>query len=105
MIGYILRWDLWNLLFGNFIWTFFKKGRDPDETSQMMQRICSYNQNLSNKSDKIRISLELEKMRFELGGLIQFVDVVFLGKDLARHWGSVNKIDAVERFADKFPDW
>lgn len=71
----------------------------------MMQRICSFNETKHKDSDRIRISLDMEKTRFEFDALLPFVDVVFLGKDLAMHWGSMDKIDALKRFSQRFPDW
>lgn len=38
----------------------------------------------------------MEKDRFDLSSLIPFVDVVFLGKDLAMHFGSTDMIAAVK---------
>lgn len=84
--------------------TCFFKGRDPDETSQMMQRIATFNKAQHLETDKVRISLDMEKIRCELDALVPFVDVVFLSKDLAVHWGSTNKIDALDRFTKKFPN-
>lgn len=45
--------------------------------------------------EKIRISLDMEKVRYELTGLVQYADVVFLGKDLAMHIGAQTKKEAV----------
>lgn len=71
-----------------------------------MQRIRSWNEaHHSTDSDRIRISLDMEKSRFDYDALVPFVDVAFLGKDLAQHWGSTDKWDALKRFADKFPEW
>lgn len=71
----------------------------------MMQRICDFNKSQNKESERIRISLDMEKLLFEFDVLLQFVDLVFLGKDLAISWGSTNKFEAIELFAEKFPFW
>lgn len=82
----------------------FYKGRDPNETVQMMQYIKQWNAILGHDAQQIRISLDMEKTRFEYDMLLHLVDVVFLGKDIAVYWGCKNKSDAMQYFNNKFPD-
>lgn len=61
----------------------------------MMEHIHIWNEKISNPSDRIKISLDMEKTRFDNTPLIKYVDVVFLGKDSAMHLGSQNMKSAV----------
>lgn len=60
-----------------------------------MEWIYNWNKNVLNASDKIRISLDMEKTRFDNSPLLKYADIVFLGKDLAMHLGSQNAKSAV----------
>lgn len=71
------------------------QGRNPEETIQMLQSIRLWNSTKSSEN-QIKVSLDMEKDRYDLSSLIPFVDVVFLGKDLAMHFGSTDMITAVK---------
>lgn len=78
-----------------FAWVHFE-GRDPDEVREMMRRIRGYNR--SSGRPPIVVSLDMEKTRFEYpADLLRLVDVAFVGKDLARHWGCTDMRTAAHR--------
>lgn len=63
----------------------------------MMQMIVDWNDG-HDESHRIIISLDMEKIRLDSIPLVNFADVVFLGKDLAVHLGYENKTTAVYEF-------
>lgn len=62
------------------------EGRNADEQVKMIQRVAEYNSSLPEKQ-KITISVEIEKTREPLYQLFPHGDVVFVSKDVARHFG------------------
>ena len=61
----------------------------------MLKHISNWNDSKEVNGEKIKVSLDLEKTRFDNMCLIQYADVVFLGKDLAKHLGSNDMNTAV----------
>ncbi|XP_069584763.1 ketohexokinase isoform X5 [Ranitomeya imitator] len=73
------------------------EGRNADEQIKMIHRVTAYNQ--SRPADqRITVSVEIEKEREELYQLFQYGDVVFVSKDVARHFGFTSSSEAVVGF-------
>ncbi|XP_073525608.1 ketohexokinase-like [Phyllobates terribilis] len=73
------------------------EGRNADEQIKMIHRVTAYNQ--SHPADqRITVSVEIEKEREELYQLFQYGDVVFVSKDVARHFGFTSSSEAVVGF-------
>lgn len=70
----------------NYGWVHFE-GRNNESVLKLIQNIRNYNIELRNPKDRIRISVDLEKMKDEILELGEVADFVFLGKDLAIHLG------------------
>eukprot|EP00069_Balaena_mysticetus_P008035 bmy_01071T0 len=64
----------------------FEKGRNASEQVKMLQRIEQHNAR-QPPEQKIQVSVEVEKPREELYQLLGYGDVVFVSKDVAKHFG------------------
>ncbi|CAG5929660.1 unnamed protein product [Menidia menidia] len=62
------------------------EGRNADEQVKMIQQVQMFNSRLL-PSQRITISVEIEKTREPLYQLFPYGDVVFISKDVARHFG------------------
>ncbi|XP_028285437.1 ketohexokinase isoform X3 [Parambassis ranga] len=62
------------------------EGRNADEQVKMIQKVLMYNSTLPQQ-DRISMSVEIEKIREPLFQLFPHGDVVFVSKDVARHFG------------------
>ncbi|XP_051249807.1 ketohexokinase isoform X2 [Dicentrarchus labrax] len=62
------------------------EGRNAEEQVKMIQQVVMYNNTLP-KQQRITISVEIEKTREPLYQLFPRGDVVFVSKDVARHFG------------------
>ncbi|KAM9409160.1 ketohexokinase isoform 2-T2 [Pholidichthys leucotaenia] len=62
------------------------EGRNADEQVKMIQQVVNYNNTLPQQQ-RITISVEIEKTREPLYQLFSYGDVVFVSKDVARHFG------------------
>ncbi|CAO1408341.1 unnamed protein product [Diamesa serratosioi] len=74
-------------------WIHFE-ARNPDQTTKMMLKIKTFNEDKSEQ-ERIKISLDLEKKREENVLLIKYADVVFLGRDYAEFLGCKDMKSAV----------
>ncbi|XP_039094236.1 ketohexokinase isoform X4 [Hyaena hyaena] len=70
------------------------EGRNASEQVKMLQRIDRHNAR-QPPGQKIRVSVEVEKPREELFQLFGYGDVVFVSKDVARHWGFQSAVEAL----------
>ncbi|XP_055493308.1 ketohexokinase isoform X2 [Leucoraja erinacea] len=73
------------------------EGRNGSEQVAMIQQVVQYNANVSVEQ-RITISVEIEKPREELYQLFGHGDVVFVSKDVARHFGFNSASEAVKGF-------
>lgn len=73
------------------------QARHPDDTIKMMESIVAFNED-QDPSDRIKISLDLEKLQTENISLSNCADVVILGKDFATLLDFKNKIESVHSF-------
>lgn len=87
----------------HYAWVHFE-GRQPAETQQMMERIRRHNdatlasaEGASSSRRPITMSLDMEKTYVDYAQLLRLVDVAFVGKDLAKHWGCQSMQEAAER--------
>ncbi|XP_063039911.1 ketohexokinase isoform X3 [Engraulis encrasicolus] len=62
------------------------EGRNAEEQVKMIQRVEQFNQSAAEK-ERITISVEIEKTREPLYHLFTYGDVVFVSKDVAKHFG------------------
>ncbi|XP_023265244.1 ketohexokinase [Seriola lalandi dorsalis] len=62
------------------------EGRNAQEQVKMIQQVVMYNSTLPQQQ-KITVSVEIEKTREPLYQLFPHGDVVFVSKDVARHFG------------------
>ncbi|XP_022597847.1 ketohexokinase isoform X2 [Seriola dumerili] len=62
------------------------EGRNAEEQVKMIQQVVMYNSRLPQQQ-KITVSVEIEKTREPLYQLFPHGDVVFVSKDVARHFG------------------
>ncbi|XP_029943257.1 ketohexokinase isoform X2 [Salarias fasciatus] len=62
------------------------EGRNADEQVKMIERVMMHNSKLPPQQ-QITISVEIEKTREPLYQLFPLADVVFISKDVARHFG------------------
>ncbi|XP_026205613.1 ketohexokinase isoform X4 [Anabas testudineus] len=62
------------------------EGRNAEEQVKMIQQVEVYNSSLPQQQ-RITISVEIEKTREMLYQLFPYGDVVFVSKDVARHFG------------------
>ncbi|XP_011202933.2 ketohexokinase [Bactrocera dorsalis] len=70
----------------NYGWVHFE-GRNNASVLQFIRDIRKHNKELRKPKERIRISVDLEKMKDEILELGEAADFVFLGKDLALHLG------------------
>ncbi|XP_018785307.1 PREDICTED: ketohexokinase-like [Bactrocera latifrons] len=70
----------------NYGWIHFE-GRNNASVLQFIRDIRKHNKELRKPNERIRISVDLEKMKDEILELGEAADFVFLGKDLAIHLG------------------
>ncbi|KAM3931478.1 ketohexokinase isoform 1-T1 [Leptodactylus fuscus] len=70
------------------------EGRNADEQIKMIQRVEDYNKSCP-EDQRITISVEIEKEREELYQLFQYGEVVFVSKDVARHFGFTSSAEAL----------
>ncbi|KAG5857372.1 hypothetical protein ANANG_G00018770 [Anguilla anguilla] len=70
------------------------EGRNAEEQVKMIQRVEHYNSTLP-EDKRISISVEIEKTREPLYQLFPYGDVVFVSKDVARHFGFQTAADAL----------
>lgn len=69
----------------HFKWIHWE-ARNAEEQVKMIQQVVIYNSSLPQKQ-RITISVEIEKTRESLYQLFPLGDVVFVSKDVARHFG------------------
>ncbi|XP_042565718.1 ketohexokinase isoform X5 [Clupea harengus] len=62
------------------------EGRNAEEQVKMIQRVEEFNRR-ATEPERITISVEIEKTREPLYQLFQYGDVVFVSKDVAKHFG------------------
>ncbi|XP_054640771.1 ketohexokinase isoform X5 [Dunckerocampus dactyliophorus] len=79
----------------HFKWIHWE-GRNADEQLKMIQRVARYNSTLPQQQQRITISVEIEKPREPLYQLFAHGDVVFVSKDVARHFGFQTPLSALE---------
>ncbi|XP_061075334.1 ketohexokinase isoform X2 [Conger conger] len=70
------------------------EGRNAEEQVKMIQQVQHYNSTLP-EGKRITISVEIEKTREPLYQLFPYGDVVFVCKDVARHFGFQTATDAL----------
>nr|XP_040058561.1 ketohexokinase isoform X4 [Gasterosteus aculeatus aculeatus] len=63
------------------------EGRNAEEQVKMIQRVVAFNAALPRQQQRITVSVEIEKTREPLYELFPHGDVVFVSKDVARHFG------------------
>uniref|UniRef100_W5NG74 Ketohexokinase n=1 Tax=Lepisosteus oculatus TaxID=7918 RepID=W5NG74_LEPOC len=73
------------------------EGRNPGEQVKMIKHVEEYNSSVMAE-EQITISVEIEKTREELYQLFQYGDVVFVSKDVARHFGYNSAAEALRGF-------
>lgn len=66
----------------------------------MMESVVAFNAK-KDGLDRITISLDMEKLQMENFPLVNFADVVILGKEFAMHLGYENKTTAVYGFRQR----
>ncbi|XP_072899387.1 ketohexokinase isoform X3 [Hemitrygon akajei] len=71
------------------------EGRNATEQIAMMEQVEQYNTNVPVEQ-RITTSVEIEKTREELYQLFRHGDVVFVSKDVARHFGYNSASEAVK---------
>lgn len=69
----------------HFTWVHFE-GRNATEQVQMIQQVALFNSSLP-ETNRITVSVEIEKTRDELYQLFPTADLVFVSKDVARRFG------------------
>ncbi|XP_065844649.1 ketohexokinase-like [Oscarella lobularis] len=84
----------------DYKWIHFE-GRNASHVSKMIHAIRQYNNNSSQESSKITISVEIEKTKPEIQSLLPEGDVVFISKDFSRHHGCQTASEALRHFASK----
>ncbi|XP_074525879.1 ketohexokinase isoform X3 [Halichoeres trimaculatus] len=73
------------------------EGRNADEQVKMIQQVVKFNSTLP-QDQRITISVEIEKTREPLYQLFPHGDVVFVSKDVARHFGFLSAEAALKGF-------
>lgn len=71
------------------------EGQNASEQVKMLQRIQQYNSQ-QPPGQRIRVSVEVEKTREELYQLFGYGDVVFVSKDVAKHFGFQSAAEALK---------
>ncbi|KAM8917381.1 ketohexokinase isoform 3-T6 [Spinachia spinachia] len=72
------------------------EGRNAEEQVKMIQRVVAFNAALPRQQQRIVVSVEIEKTREPLYQLFPHGDVVFVSKDVARHFGFLSAGAAVK---------
>ncbi|XP_062379229.1 ketohexokinase isoform X1 [Sardina pilchardus] len=62
------------------------EGRNAEEQVKMIKKVEEFNRSATEK-ERVSISVEIEKTREPLYQLFQYGDVVFVSKDVAKHFG------------------
>ncbi|KAM7006350.1 ketohexokinase isoform 1-T1 [Tautogolabrus adspersus] len=73
------------------------EGRNAEEQVKMIQQVVKYNGTLLQQQ-RITVSVEIEKTREPLYQLFPHGDVVFVSKDVARHFGFLSAEAALRGF-------
>ncbi|XP_022103578.1 ketohexokinase-like [Acanthaster planci] len=83
----------------NYSWIHFE-GRNIQEVLKMIDRVIMYNRELTESSERIHISVELEKPKLEVSihKVLPKADVVFFSKDVAKAFGCQNGEECVLKF-------
>lgn len=63
------------------------EGRNAAEQVQMIQQVEMFNSSLAPEQQRVTVSVEIEKTREPLYQLFPHGDLVFVSKDVARHFG------------------
>uniref|UniRef100_A0A3B3CW32 Ketohexokinase n=1 Tax=Oryzias melastigma TaxID=30732 RepID=A0A3B3CW32_ORYME len=84
---------------GQFKWMHWE-GRNAEEQVKMIQQVERYNGTLPQQ-ERITVSVEIEKTRQPLYQLFPYGDVVFVSKDVARHFGFESAEAAVRGFYNR----
>ncbi|XP_037346952.2 ketohexokinase isoform X5 [Pungitius pungitius] len=72
------------------------EGRNAEEQVKMIQRVVAFNATLPRQQQRITVSVEIEKTREPLYQLFPHGDVVFVSKDVARHFGFLSAAAALK---------
>ncbi|KAF7655684.1 hypothetical protein LDENG_00052440 [Lucifuga dentata] len=76
------------------------EGRNAEEQVKMIQQVALYNSTLPQQQ-RTTVSVEIEKIREPLYQLFPYGDVVFVSKDVARHFGFQSAEAAVKGLYSK----
>ncbi|XP_037628228.1 ketohexokinase isoform X3 [Sebastes umbrosus] len=76
------------------------EGRNAEEQVKMIQQVVVYNSMLPQQQ-RITVSVEIEKTREPLYQLFPHGDVVFVSKDVARHFGFLSAEAALKGFYNR----
>lgn len=82
----------------DYFWVHFE-ARSVPETTKMMMKIRTFNET-KPETEKIKISLELEKKRDENLLLIKYADVAILGRDFAEILGGTDKKSSIYKLKE-----
>ncbi|XP_058826107.1 ketohexokinase-like [Topomyia yanbarensis] len=85
----------------HYSWIHFEGRRSSGEIAKMIKRIKMWNET-RKVTERITISIELEKPRESNLLLIPNVNVIFLGKDFASFMGFNTALEAVQGFKKRF---
>ncbi|MCJ8737266.1 hypothetical protein PDJAM_G00021850 [Pangasius djambal] len=94
--------DFSKLDLSHYKWIHFE-GRNADEQVKMIEQVKIYNATQEEKN-RITISVEIEKARPSLYQLFPHGDVVFVSKDVAKHFGFQSASSAVKGFYSRVKD-
>ncbi|XP_028432112.1 ketohexokinase isoform X5 [Perca flavescens] len=87
-----------------FSWIHWE-GRNAEEQVKMIQQVMMYNSTLPQQQ-RITVSVEIEKTREPLYQLFPHGDVVFISKDVARHFGFLSAEAALKGLYSRVkPGW
>ncbi|XP_036326360.1 ketohexokinase-like [Rhagoletis pomonella] len=89
------------LKLSNYGWVHLE-GRNPESLLPFIRDIRAHNKQLNDPRGRIRISVDLEKMKHEILELGEAADCVFLGKDLATFLGWSKPEEAVMGLYNRF---
>ncbi|XP_031551006.1 ketohexokinase-like [Actinia tenebrosa] len=78
--------DFIRLDLGNYHWVHFEARRDFSEIHKMLDLVDAFNLS-RQRSDRIRISIELEKKHEKTLSLLHRADIVIISKDVAEYLG------------------
>ncbi|XP_067311989.1 ketohexokinase isoform X2 [Pseudorasbora parva] len=76
------------------------EGRNADDQVKMIEKVREYNSKQEEKN-RITISVEIEKTREPLYQLFPLGDLVFVSKDVARHFGFDSASAALKGFSSR----